>query len=152
MPSRFLVAAFGPTGHQAVAGAAAPLHCGFDVSLVTEVLPMTAVARVPWAPPWLAGVMNHQGRLLTLVDLGRFLGLNEATAPTVAMVVDRADLNLALCVCEVAIVEARDAVRVGQLKQFLPHASWITEALSTPGLDFQHLDLARVIDGIEEAF
>ena len=140
MQERFLVAALGP------------VHCGFDVSLVTEVLPMTAVARVPWAPPCLVGVMTHQGRLLTLVDLARFLGLSEAAAPTVAIVVDRPDLNVALCVREVAIVEARAAVRVGQVKQFLPQASWITEALSTPGLDFQHLDLARVIDAIEGSF
>jgi chemotaxis signal transduction protein len=153
---RFLVTAFGPTGRHGDASgdqpADGPVRCGFDVSQVTEVLPMTAVARVPWAPRWVCGVMNHQGRLLTLVDLGRFLELNDSAPPSVAVVIDRADLNLALCVSEVAIVEARDAVQVGQIKQFLAQASWITEALSTPELSFQHLDLQRVIDAIEEAF
>jgi chemotaxis signal transduction protein len=113
---------------------------------------MLAVARVPWAPAWVAGVMNHQGRLLTLIDLGRFLEISECVAPAVAIVVDRIDLNLALCVADVAIVESIDAVRVAQVKQFLPQASWITEALSTPELEFQHLDLLRVIDAISEAF
>ncbi len=140
MHERFLVASLGA------------VQVGFDVSHVTEVLPLNAVARVPWAPRWVTGVMNHQGRLLTLVDLGRFLELAETPAPAVAVVIDRADVSLALCVAEVAIVEAREAVRIGQIKQFLPQAAWITEALSTPGLEFQHLDVERVLDGIEGAF
>jgi len=137
---RFLVASLGA------------VQVGFDVSHVTEVLPLNAVARVPWAPCWVSGVMNHQGRVLTLIDLGRFLELADTPAPTVAILIDRADVNLALCVAEVAIVEARDAVRIGQIKQFLPQAALITEALSTPGLEFQHLDIERVLDGIEGAF
>ena len=131
------------------------VHLGFDVELVSEVLPLSGVARVPWAPRWVYGVMNHQGRLLTLVHLARFLELGEAAEVQdrgVAVVVDRPDLNLGLCVGSVAIVEARDAVKVSQIKQFLTQASWITESLSTPALEFQNLDLRRVIDAIEEAF
>ncbi len=140
MRTRYVVADLGPA------------RFGFDVSLVTEVLPLARIARVPWGPHWVHGVMNHQGRLLTLVDLGQFLELADSAPPNLVAVVDRADLNLGLCVAGVEIVEARNAVKVSQIKQFLPHASWILEALSTAELEFQHLDLRRVIDGIEEAF
>lgn len=124
---------------------------GFPVALVTEVLPLARVSRVPWSPRWLHGVMNHQGRLITLVDLGLFLGLPEPAPPNVVAVLDRPDLSLGLTAAGVAIVEARDVVQTGQVKQFIPQASWIVEALGTTDLSFQHLDLRRVIDGIEEA-
>lgn len=41
---------------------------------VREVIPPPRVTRVPNARPWLSGVANVRGSLLTLVDLGAFLG------------------------------------------------------------------------------
>lgn len=42
---------------------------------VSEILAMPDFAMVPLSKPWLLGVANVRGRLLPLVDLARFLGL-----------------------------------------------------------------------------
>jgi chemotaxis signal transduction protein len=140
MVSRFLVVDLGS------------VHFGFDLEMATEVLTLPRCARVPWGPSWVRGVFNHQGRLYTVADLARFLEVIDPAEPEKVVLVDRSDLNLALAVRGVAVVEARHAVRITEVKHFMPHAAWITESLSTPTLDFQHLDLRRVTDGIEEAF
>lgn len=128
------------------------VHFGFDLELTTEVLVLSRCARVPWAPPWVHGVINHHGQLFTVVDLARFLEVPDAAEPEKVVLVDRPDLNLGLAVRGVEVVESRHAVRITEVKHFMPHAAWITESLSTPTLDFQHLDLRRVVDGIEESF
>jgi len=127
-------------------------HFGFDLEFTTEALPLPRTAKVPHGPPWLLGVFNHHGALVTVVDLARFLEIAPPAEPSVVVLVDRPDLNLGLAAGGVKVVEARDTVRVSEIKHFMPHASWVTDSLSTPTLNFQSLDLARVIDGIEEAF
>ena len=42
---------------------------------IREVIPVPRSTRVPNAQPWLAGVANVRGELLTLIDLTAFLGL-----------------------------------------------------------------------------
>jgi purine-binding chemotaxis protein CheW len=43
---------------------------------VLEVVRMVAVTPVPEAPPWVAGVVNLRGRLISIVDLRPRLGLD----------------------------------------------------------------------------
>ena len=137
--SRFLVVETGP------------LALGLDAANTPEILPLGACARVPWAPPWVRGVVDHHGRLVTMVDLARFLGLDGAQ-PRVAVHLDRVDLPLAFCVSAAHLVEARDAVRMQNIEHRLPQAGWVIEALSTPSLTFERLDLDRVLAALEAAF
>ena len=55
------------------------LHGGnryaLPLSAVRRVTEMGFVARVPRSPPALLGVMNQQGRVACLVDLGAMVGL-----------------------------------------------------------------------------
>ncbi len=125
---------------------------GFDLNRITEVIPLARCARVPWGPAWLTGVISHQGRLLNVVDLGAFLEVAEPTPCRVAAVVDRPALGLALAVGQVSIVDERHAVRVSELKFYLPRSDWVLEALSTPETDFHHLDVDRVVEAIVENF
>ncbi len=46
---------------------------------VREVIAVPRTSRVPNARPWLCGVANIRGKLLTLIDLGRLFG-NESSA------------------------------------------------------------------------
>ncbi len=139
MPEQYIVANLGL------------LRCGFDARSATEALPLSRVARVPFSPRFIHGVMNHQGRLLTLVNLSRFFDLEDGEAPRIALVVDRQELSLGFCAVDVQVVEQRDVVRIPQVKPYLRDQSWITESLSTPNFEFQHLDLQRIIDSIEES-
>ncbi len=138
--NRYLVCDLGPT------------RLGFPVEAATEVLRADVLARVPWAPAWVAGVINHQGQIYTAVDLGRFAAIPETAPACVAVLVDHAELHIAFAVAGVEVVEARAAVQVSDLRLYLPDASWIVESLSTPDLDFHRVDLRRVVDAVEQAF
>lgn len=46
-----------------------------EVGDVVEVLRMVALARMPEAPPWLAGLLNLRGRVIPVIDLRLRLGL-----------------------------------------------------------------------------
>jgi purine-binding chemotaxis protein CheW len=51
------------------------------VDRVAEVVTYRPVTRVPFVPSWVAGIINLRGDVVTVVDLGDFLGLGK-TAPT----------------------------------------------------------------------
>ena len=59
---------------------------------VSEVLRMVAITPLPEAAPWLAGVINRRGRVITVIDLRVRLGL-PAPAPglTTPIIVVEAD-------------------------------------------------------------
>jgi twitching motility protein PilI len=71
---------------------------------VREVLPVPdQVTRVPGAKPWLRGIANLRGQLLTVVDLKSFLGAGSATTERQArvLVVASRDVPTGLIVDEV---------------------------------------------------
>ena len=49
--------------------------CGLDAAGVQEVIRVDSVTSVSHAPAEVAGVMNLRGRIMTLLDLRRILGL-----------------------------------------------------------------------------
>jgi purine-binding chemotaxis protein CheW len=49
--------------------------CGVAVSAVRDVLGPQRLARIPLAPPEVAGSLNLRGRIVTAIDLRRRLGL-----------------------------------------------------------------------------
>lgn len=51
---------------------------GISVLVVQDVLRKLAMARVPLAPTEVAGVINLRGRIITVIDMRRRLGLSEA--------------------------------------------------------------------------
>lgn len=77
-----------------------------EVSSVSEVVRMVALATLPDAPDWLAGVVNMRGHIMPVVDLRRWLHL---PAP-------RPDLTTPIIIVHAgeqqfgAIVDALDAV------------------------------------------
>lgn len=48
---------------------------GVPVLLVQDVLKPQRITRVPLSPPWVAGVLNLRGRIVTAIDLRARLGL-----------------------------------------------------------------------------
>src|SRR6478672_9182371 len=52
---------------------------GLPIRRVQDVFMPERVTRVPLAPPEIAGVLNMRGRIVTLVDLRRRLGLPDRT-------------------------------------------------------------------------
>jgi len=50
---------------------------GIPVLAVQDVLSPQKLTRIPLAPPWVAGVLNLRGRIVTAIDLRHRLGLPE---------------------------------------------------------------------------
>jgi purine-binding chemotaxis protein CheW len=48
---------------------------GIPVLCVHDVLAAQKVTRVPLAPPWIAGALNLRGRIVTVIDVPKKLGL-----------------------------------------------------------------------------
>lgn len=71
---------------------------------VREVIPPPRITRVPNARPWLEGLANVRGELLTIVDLRQFLGLEASDSPKTQriLVLNAARLPAGLRVDEVA--------------------------------------------------
>lgn len=65
--------------------------CGVPVLSVRDVLGAQAIARIPLAPPEVAGSLNLRGRIVTAIDLRCRLGLPplEADARGMSVVVER---------------------------------------------------------------
>ncbi|GEJ55679.1 chemotaxis protein CheW [Anaeromyxobacter diazotrophicus] len=47
----------------------------FEASLVTEVVRLGPLTRLPAAPPFLPGVFSHRGEILPVLDVNQLLGL-----------------------------------------------------------------------------
>jgi purine-binding chemotaxis protein CheW len=64
--------------------------CGVPVLAVRDVLGPQAIARIPLAPPEVAGGLNLRGRIVTAIDLRRRLGLPDRApgAAPMSVVVD----------------------------------------------------------------
>lgn len=48
-----------------------------DAVYISEVIPLRFLTRVPGAPDFILGVVSRRGEILSVIDFGRFLGLNE---------------------------------------------------------------------------
>ncbi|HET6184258.1 MAG TPA: chemotaxis protein CheW [Acetobacteraceae bacterium] len=59
--------------------------CGISVLAVRDILAAKPSARVPLAPPEVAGSLNLRGRIVTAIDLRRRLGLPPADADAAPM-------------------------------------------------------------------
>lgn len=77
-----------------------------------------SVTRVPRAPNWVAGVVNLRGRILSVIDLQRFLGLSPAestdqsAATRCLVVVETAEMELALLADEALPMETVSVSRI----------------------------------------
>jgi len=49
--------------------------CGMDILKVQEINKLIEMTRVPQAPEYVLGILNLRGEIITIVDLGKKLGL-----------------------------------------------------------------------------
>lgn len=52
---------------------------GCSLSAVKEIIPYRPATRLPGAPPFVSGLINLRGTIITVVHLGRRLGVSEET-------------------------------------------------------------------------
>lgn len=51
--------------------------CGMDILKVQEINKVMQMTKVPQAPEYVIGILNLRGQIVTIIDLGKKLGLGE---------------------------------------------------------------------------
>lgn len=81
---------------------------GCEVETVREILPVRRCTRLPGAPPFVCGLINLRGTVVTVVDLALRLGGRHPAAVDGSIVV----VDLGARVAGLAVDEVRDVVRL----------------------------------------
>lgn len=89
---------------------------GIEARHVFDIKPAGHVTRVPRAPEWVTGVVAIRGRILSVIDLPRFLGLPAPTRPddnsSYLVVVEDGEMELALLTGTVLTIATVAAGRI----------------------------------------
>ncbi|MCA1743437.1 MAG: chemotaxis protein CheW [Desulfonatronovibrio sp.] len=56
--------------------------CGIDISFVQEINKQVLFTSVPHSPDYVMGIMNLRGKIVTIIDLGRKLGIKSSAEVT----------------------------------------------------------------------
>lgn len=75
---------------------AAGTPCACDLEVVREIVRVRPLARLPGAAPWVRGIMNLRGTMLTVVDLSLRLGGETRKLPRLVLVVEGAGKRFGL--------------------------------------------------------
>lgn len=81
--------------------------CGIDIGLVQEINKQVLSTTVPHSPEYVMGIMNLRGRIVTIIDLGKKLGIESAaeiTDDTRIIIVSSRDEYIGLLVNKVTDV------------------------------------------------
>lgn len=116
-----------------------------------EVFAAPRPTRVPWAPRWLPGIVRRQGRIITLVDLARFLGVTADGPPETAVVLDRDDVPLALLATSAELTDARAAESCARPDSALGRSPLMRSACRLDDRVLLALDLDRVVTALLES-
>ena len=60
---------------------------GLEILAVHEIIGMLPITRVPRTPPYVRGVINLRGKVISIVDLRAKFGLDAAAAPETCIIV-----------------------------------------------------------------
>ena len=123
-------------------------QCAIDLAQVERVLPLVELQQVPGGPPHLAGLMNYRGESLAVVDLGIWLGMQDAqpySLDTPIVLCREAGLRVAFVVSEAMQIEAAESAAVQMQAAFEQGEAAFTASLNlTSGLALL-LDMRRIM-------
>ena len=128
---------------------------GLPILRVQDVFIPERLTRVPLAPPEVAGVLNLRGRIVTLIDMRRSLGLDERAdaGPAMAIGVERAGESYGLLIDSVGeVLKLDDAAREANPINLDPRLARVSAGIHR--LDGQLLmvvDVDRVLEASGKA-
>lgn len=88
--------------------------CGMDILKVQEINKMMEMTQVPQAPAYVMGILNLRGQIVTIIDLGKKLGLSavEVNESSRNIIVSADNEHIGLLVSSVGDVVEADWQRV----------------------------------------
>jgi purine-binding chemotaxis protein CheW len=113
-----------------------------DIASVTEIVIDGQITPVPLAPRAVVGVINHRGRIFTVVDFAALAGLADEETGGAAILLHRADMSIGVAV---AAIEGIEWVPRKLLDAVTPSGDGSEEPLLKGVLDFQGR-VAGVVD------
>lgn len=84
--------------------------CGMDILNVQEINKLMEMTTVPQAPEYVMGILNLRGQIVTVIDLGKKLGLSstDMSESTRNIIVNSANEHIGLMVSRISdVVEAQ---------------------------------------------
>jgi len=80
--------------------------CGIDINLIQEINKQINYTAVPHAPDYVLGIMNLRGRIVTIIDFGKKLGLGstKVTDSTRIIIVNSQEEQIGLMVDKITDV------------------------------------------------
>jgi purine-binding chemotaxis protein CheW len=118
---------------------------GLESSYIREVYPLKEVTPVPCTPPFVLGIINLRGQILSVIDLKKFFNLpDQPVASHKVIVVYTAEMELGILVDAVLGVRT---IPAGQIQPSLFTSSGIAEAYLR-GLTSERLiilDIAKIL-------
>ena len=84
--------------------------CGMDILNVQEINKLMEMTKVPQAPEYVTGILNLRGQIVTVIDLGKKLGLTatELSDSTRNIIVNSGNEHIGLLVSSISdVVEAK---------------------------------------------
>ena len=88
--------------------------CGMDILKVQEINKHVDMTQVPQAPEYVLGVLNIRGKIVSIVDLGKKLGLSSTTLTDSSrnVIVDSQNEHIGLLVDRISDVVATELDKV----------------------------------------
>ena len=88
--------------------------CGIDIKNIQEINKHTDVTPVPQSPDYVQGVLNLRGRIVTIIDLGKKLGLSaiEKNKNSRTIIVNSKDEHIGLLVDSISDVMIADPKKI----------------------------------------
>ncbi len=88
--------------------------CGIDIKSIQEINKLIDMTRVPQAPDYVLGVLNLRGEIVTVIDLGRKLGLSPAniTPDSRNIIINYQNENVGLLVDKIGDVVEVDTKKI----------------------------------------
>lgn len=84
--------------------------CGMNILQIQEINKLMMMTRVPQAPDYVLGILNLRGQIVTVIDLGKKLGMGETEASVEArnVIVNSTGSSVGLLVKKIGDVVAVD--------------------------------------------
>jgi purine-binding chemotaxis protein CheW len=115
---------------------------GCSLSSIREIIPYRPATRLPGAPPYVSGLINLRGTIVTVVNMGRRLGVSEETRSDGSIIlVEHGSKCMGFEVDEVMDVQAMETDRMESPGDVVPGGENIRGIVRGMG----HLDDAVVI-------
>lgn len=88
--------------------------CGMDILKIQEINKLMDMTKVPQAPSYVTGILNLRGQIVTIIDLGRKLGLGstEITPSARNIIVNSPGEHVGLLVTRLSDVVSADTERI----------------------------------------